>query len=49
MICCGQCGEWYHGECVGVSQQNAADLGDEIPYICQMCKNTGKIYVYLVF
>lgn len=37
-ICCDKCQGWFHGKCVGVSQ-NEAEFIDE--YICPNCqKNT---------
>ena len=38
MICCDRCGEWYHGDCVGISvaegkrmERNGQD------YLCINC------------
>lgn len=38
MISCDQCGEWYHGKCVGVTEQ---DANEEECYICQTCEKPG--------
>ena len=34
MICCDCCHEWYHGECVGVSQSQEHTNSN---YICPLC------------
>ena len=33
MICCDQCGEWFHLNCIGVTDDEAAKK-DDTPYIC---------------
>ena len=38
MICCDSCGEWYHGECVGISVTEGKRMektGQD--YICAKC------------
>ncbi len=38
MICCDSCGEWYHGECVGISVAEGKRMektGQE--YVCSTC------------
>ena len=38
MICCDSCGEWYHGECVGISVTEGKKMektGQE--YVCTKC------------
>ena len=38
MICCDSCGEWYHGECVGISVAEGKKMektGQE--YVCTNC------------
>ena len=34
MICCDQCEQWYHGECVGISKGEADKMGR---YQCDSC------------
>ena len=38
MICCDRCGEWYHGDCVGISVAEGKRMeksGKE--YVCIKC------------
>ncbi|CAC5417077.1 CXXC1 [Mytilus coruscus] len=35
MVGCDGCTEWFHGRCVGISPQEAEELGE---YLCQTCK-----------
>ena len=38
MICCDSCGEWYHGECIGISVTEGKRMektGQD--YICAKC------------
>lgn len=38
LICCDQCGEWYHHDCVGLTEAEVKRMGDEEEnYICQNC------------
>ena len=40
MICCDRCGEWYHGDCVGISIAEGKRMektGKE--YICIKCNS----------
>ena len=44
MICCDQCEEWYHGDCVGISVAQGKRMeryGED--YVCVLCKGN-KIY-----
>ena len=45
MICCDSCGEWYHGECIGISVSEGKRMektGQD--YICAKC--VGEFYTY---
>ena len=45
MICCDRCGEWYHGDCVGISVAEGKRMeksGKE--YICIKCN--GQCYMH---
>lgn len=47
MICCDSCGEWYHGDCVGISVAEGKRMektGQE--YVCTKC--VGKIIILLL-
>lgn len=35
MICCDQRGEWYHGRCIGITEEEGNKMEC---YICQTCK-----------
>ena len=39
MICCDQCEQWYHGECVGVTKTQADAMGR---YTCAQCNEGMK-------
>ena len=42
MICCDQCGEWFHVNCIGITEADAANMDDnDTPYICNKCKQQG--------
>lgn len=36
MICCSQCGEWFHFKCVGLTQRKADALSE---YVCAACQD----------
>ena len=39
MICCDQCEEWYHGECVGISLAEGKKMEKlGVDYICTKCE-----------
>jgi len=40
MICCDQCEQWYHGECVGISKGEADKMGR---YQCDSCSGGGGL------
>ena len=43
MICCDQCEEWYHGDCVGISVAQGKRMeryGED--YVCVRCKGDMK-------
>ena len=47
MICCDSCGEWYHGDCVGISVAEGKRMektGQE--YVCTKC--VGKKFLFLL-
>jgi len=35
MIACDSCDEWYHGSCINLTEDQAADIKS---YICQNCR-----------
>uniref|UniRef100_T1IQM7 CXXC-type zinc finger protein 1 n=1 Tax=Strigamia maritima TaxID=126957 RepID=T1IQM7_STRMM len=35
MICCDKCNEWYHGDCVDITESQAADISQ---YFCELCR-----------
>ena len=37
MICCDVCGEWFHGECVGIEDDDKADELDV--FVCDECQD----------
>lgn len=49
MICCDRCGEWYHGDCVGISVAEGKKMeksGKE--YVCIKCNGQWyKLVLYL--
>ena len=39
MICCDQCGEWYHYRCIGMSQEEGRRMSDEdMQFVCETCR-----------
>ena len=39
MIYCDQCGEWFHGPCVGLAEVEGKIMGeDDVSYICVQCR-----------
>lgn len=42
MISCDQCGDWFHGNCVDVTEE-AGKLMEESnkSFVCSKCKKTG--------
>ncbi|XP_061888710.1 nucleosome-remodeling factor subunit BPTF-like [Entelurus aequoreus] len=44
-IGCDLCTNWYHGECVGVTEKEAQDMED---YICVECKQSTKEELYCI-
>lgn len=46
MICCDQCGNWFHINCIGVTEADAATMHEnDTPYHCDKCKQQGMINV----
>ncbi len=39
MVGCDSCDEWFHGECIGVTEQMASKLKK---YVCNECKAEKK-------
>lgn len=44
MICCDQCGQWYHGNCVNVTEDEAQVIEN---FVCIACKEQGMQYFAL--
>ena len=42
-IICEECGEWFHFDCVGLSNQSAEQIQSDVPFICLFC-NDGILY-----
>lgn len=39
MICCDQCGEWFHGDCIDITEAEGDRMGkDDISFICNWCQ-----------
>ena len=42
MICCDQCGEWYHGSCVGVTKNEGKKIAaSNQQWMCSVCVEKG--------
>lgn len=42
MICCDQCGEWFHVNCIGITEADAVQMDEnDTPYICNEGKQKG--------
>jgi len=42
MIACDQCGIWFHGNCVEVSEEDAELMKEEnVAFVCCECKKPG--------
>ena len=40
MICCDICEDWYHGDCVGVTQADGKELEKRAEeWMCPKCKS----------
>lgn len=40
MICCDQCGEWFHVDCIGITEEEGNRMAkDDEPYICHQCEH----------
>ena len=35
MVGCDQCNDWFHGDCVGLTEEAASELEE---YICPRCE-----------
>lgn len=43
MIPCDQCGNWFHGNCVGINEDVPGSMEKEnIAFVCPECKKRGK-------
>lgn len=39
MICCDQCGEWFHGDCICLTEEEGNRMAkDDLPFICTQCQ-----------
>ena len=39
MICCDQCGEWFHGKCVDLTEaEGKVMVQDDVSYVCLQCR-----------
>jgi hypothetical protein len=39
MICCYQCGEWFHGKCVDLTEaEGKVMVQDDVSYVCLQCR-----------
>ena len=42
MLACDQCGNWYHGDCVKISEEEGDVMSKQgTPYICPKCEDPG--------
>lgn len=45
MIMCDECYDWYHGDCVGLTREEAKALKkNEDRYVCPFCKNNPEYF-----
>lgn len=43
MICCDQCGEWFHGDCIGITEEEGNKMADnDVSFICHECRKSGE-------
>ena len=39
MICCDQCGEWFHCDCIGITEEEGNKMADDdVSFVCQQCR-----------
>ena len=44
MVACEQCAIWYHGNCVGATEEIIRQMEDKNePFICPTCKKPGVV------
>lgn len=42
MISCDQCGGWFHGDCVDITEQAGQSMEEaKTPYVCPKCQESG--------
>ena len=41
MIYCDQCGEWFHGDCIGITEEEGNKMADnDVSFICHECRKS---------
>ena len=44
MVACDQCGTWYHGDCIDVTEDIIQSMNKkDDPFVCQQCKKPGTV------
>ena len=39
MICCDQCGEWFHCDCIRITEEEGNKMADDdVSFVCQQCR-----------
>jgi hypothetical protein len=48
MISCDQCGGWFHGNCVNITEEAGKLMEkDHVPFVCPECKIPGMLAPYI--